>query len=52
MYKHYSRISDKCQSKGAIFREKKMPIFVNQLLMESCYLYSSSVCDSLVVDDD
>ena len=38
MYEYYRRIPDKFQSKGTIFREKKMPIFINQLLMESYYL--------------
>lgn len=38
MYEYYRRISDKFQSKGTIIRENKMPIFIKQLLMESCYL--------------
>jgi len=51
-FEYYRHISNKFQSKGTIFRENKIPIFINQLLMESCYLYGSLVCDSLAVDDD
>jgi hypothetical protein len=38
------RISNVFRYKCAIFRENEIPIFKNQVLVESCYLSGSPVC--------